>query len=123
MEEFAVKIAIIGSRKVPATAEKYVLQHIPSTVTEIVSGGAEGIDKIAAQCAALLSVPLREFLPDYAKFGKAAPLERNKQIADYADQVLAFWDGRSRGTQQVITYCLKNGIPVRVFPFDQTKAR
>ncbi|MBQ1211418.1 MAG: hypothetical protein IIX68_06425 [Clostridia bacterium] len=114
-----MKIAIIGSRRVPDYTEKYVLEHIPSDVTEIVSGGADGIDRIAAECARILSVPLREFLPEYGKFGKAAPLERNKQIVHYADRVLAFWDGRSRGTQQVITYCIKNGIPVRIFPLYQ----
>ena len=114
-----MKIAIIGSRKIPDYTEKYVLEHIPSDVTEIVSGGADGIDRIAANCARLLSVPLREFLPAYEKFGKAAPLERNKQIADYADRVLAFWDGRSRGTAQTVSYCIKNGIPVRIYPLYQ----
>ena len=55
------------------------------------------------------------FLPDYARYGRAAPLRRNVQIVAYADLVLAFWDGKSRGTRFVIDQCRKQGVPVRVY--------
>ena len=59
--------------------------------------------------------PTTEFLPDYARYGRAAPLRRNVQIVAYADLVLAFWDGKSRGTRFVIDQCRKQGVPVRVY--------
>ena len=43
-----------------------------------------------------------EFLPEYARYGRAAPLKRNQSIADYADEGIAFWDGKSKGTADSI---------------------
>lgn len=57
----------------------------------------------------------RKFLPDYEKYGRSAPLKRNINIIEYADLVLAFWDGKNRGTKFVIDNCKKMGIPIRVF--------
>ena len=45
------------------------------------------------------SLKQKEFLPEYARYGKSAPLKRNLQIIDYADLVIAFWDGSSRGNE------------------------
>ena len=56
-----------------------------------------------------------EFLPDYAKYGRSAPLRRNLQIIEYADMVLAFWDGKSRGTAYVIRKCREMNVPCKVF--------
>lgn len=58
---------------------------------------------------------LKEFLPDYEKYGRSAPLRRNISIIEYSDLVLAFWDGRSRGTKFLIDNCKKMGIPIRIF--------
>ncbi|MBQ3093893.1 MAG: hypothetical protein IJC52_01865 [Clostridia bacterium] len=102
-----MRVAIIGSRHAPADAVERIRRHLPPSTSEIVSGGADGIDTAAKEIAHELGIPLKEFLPDYALFGKRAPLVRNDQIVDYADMVLAFWDGESRGTQYVIGECLK----------------
>ena len=64
---------------------------------------------------AAYGIPLKEFLPDYERFGRSAPLKRNLEIIAYADVVLAFWDGQSRGTKYVIDHCRKQRVPVRVF--------
>lgn len=50
----------------------------------------------------LNNIKFTVFLPDYNKYGKAAPLKRNLEIIDYSDIVLAFWDGKSHGTRHVI---------------------
>ena len=47
------------------------------------------------------------FLPEYERYGRAAPIVRNKKIVDYADKVIAFWDGNSKGTLSVIKYAEK----------------
>ena len=88
--------------------------YMPNDLTEIVSGGARGVDKQAADYAKSNNICLTEFLPDYARYGRAAPLKRNIQIAEYADAVLAFWDGTSKGTQYTISMFEKLGKPVTI---------
>ena len=90
-------------------------QYLPIEVTEIISGGAKGIDTCAREYALTNSIKLTEFLPEYEKYGKGAPLKRNLQIIDYADLVLAFWDGKSRGTKFVIEHCRARNKLVRIF--------
>lgn len=107
-----MKIAIIGSRDLTVNdLEKY----LPQGVSEIVSGGARGIDACARAYAKSRGLKLTEFLPEYEKYGRGAPLKRNLQIISYADEVYAFWDGSSRGTKFVIDNCKKAGKKVRIF--------
>lgn len=98
-----MKIAVIGSRTV--TVDN--LTPYLSEATEIVSGGANGVDTGAADYARKNKIPLTVFLPEYQRYGRAAPLVRNQKIVDYADKILAFWDGKSKGTQFVIRYAQK----------------
>ena len=102
-----MKIAIIGSRGINSLN---LSEFIPENVTEIVSGGAKGVDTLAKHYALCHDIKLTEILPDYKKFGKSAPLKRNIVIADRADVVFAFWDGSSKGTLFVIDYCKKKNI-------------
>ena len=106
-----MKIAIIGSRGLHVDN---INEYIPRDVTEVVSGGAKGIDTDADNYARDNNLKITLFLPDYSRYGRGAPIVRNKQIVDYADEVLAFWDGKSRGTLSVIEYCKKQGKTVRV---------
>ena len=102
-----MKIAIVGSRNIEnADIGRYV-----SAGDEIVSGGARGADALAAEYARENGIKLSVFLPEYERFGRAAPIIRNRQIVDYADKVVAFWDGSSRGTLSVIKYAEKVGKP------------
>ena len=88
-----MKIAVIGSRTLTVrNLEKY----IPKDTTEIISGGANGIDRCAKEFAVKNNIRYTEFLPEYKIHGRYAPLKRNLEIIDNADFVLAFWDGKSR---------------------------
>ncbi len=107
-----MKVAVIGSRGLSVDD---LGKYLPENTTEIVSGGARGVDTSARQYANAHGIKLTEFLPDYATHGRRAPLLRNLQIIDYADVVLAFWDGVSSGTGFVITNCRKKGVPVKIF--------
>ena len=105
-----MKIAIIGSRKIKnPDIEKFV-----STDDEIVSGGAVGVDSAAAKFARRHGLKLTELLPQYEKYGRGAPIIRNREIVDYAEKVVAFWDGRSRGTLSVVEYAQKTGKPCEI---------
>lgn len=99
-----MKVAVVGSRNLQVNNLE---DYIGADCTEIVSGGAKGVDSSAAKFAKTHKIKLTEFLPQYSVYGKAAPIVRNKQIVDYADLVLAFWDGVSAGTKSVINYCEK----------------
>ncbi len=94
-----MKLAIIGSRNL--TVEN-LEDYIPEDVSEIVSGGARGVDTSAREYAIKNGIKLTEFLPEYSKYGRVAPLKRNDLIAEYADEALVFWDGKSRGTQYTV---------------------
>ena len=107
-----MKLAIIGSRNIDDIA---IDKYIPEATTEIVSGGAIGVDRSARRYAKQNGLKLTQFLPDYDTYGKYAPLKRNLQIIEYADIVYAFWDGRSGGTNFVIENCRKMGKKVRIF--------
>lgn len=106
-----MKIAIIGSRGL--TIED-LCEYIPKGVTEIVSGGAAGVDACAKKYALEKGISYTEFLPEYEKYKKGAPLKRNLQIIDYADAVIAFWDGKSRGTKFVIDKCKEKNKEIKV---------
>lgn len=107
-----MKVAVIGSR---GLSVEDLGKYLPPDTTEIVSGGAKGVDTSAREYALSHGIMLTEFLPEYEKYGRGAPLKRNITIITYADVVLAFWDGKSRGTKFVIDHCKAMGISIRVF--------
>lgn len=106
-----MKLAIIGSRNLLKIEIK---KYIPKETTEIVSGGARGVDTLAKEFAIKNKLLLTEFLPKYNIYGRTAPLKRNDEIALYADEVIAFWDGQSRGTAYTIKAFKKLGKKVTI---------
>lgn len=106
-----MKVAVIGSRGLTIDD---LGKYLPADTTEIVSGGARGVDTCARIYAQQHGIKLTEFLPDYSTHGRRAPLVRNIDIIKYADVVLAFWDGVSSGTGFVITNCRKMNVPVKI---------
>ena len=115
-----MKIAIIGSRNLKVEA---LDEYLPSEVSEIVSGGAVGIDSCAREYAIRNEIKLTEFLPEYDKYKRGAPIVRNRKIVEYADEVIALWDGESRGTLSVIKYCEKIGKKCRIFRIEGNNAK
>ncbi|MDO1451324.1 DUF2493 domain-containing protein [Rhodocytophaga aerolata] len=110
-----MKTAVIGSRNftnyeiVEETLDGYDLPLI-------ISGGAKGADTLAEQYAKEKGIPTLIFKPDYEKYGKRAPRLRNKEIIDACQRVIAFWDGKSRGTVYTIKYALQKGLTVHCIP-------
>ena len=106
-----MRVAVIGSRGLQIGN---LGDYLPPETTEIVSGGARGVDACAREYAQRHGLKLTEYMPEYSRYGRAAPLKRNITIIESADLVLAFWDGRSRGTKYVIDNCMKRNIPVKI---------
>ena len=106
-----MKVAVIGSRKLNV---ERIGDYI-NECDEIVTGGASGIDSCAAKYANEKNIKLTEFLPEYNLYGRVAPIVRNKKIVDYADTVIAIWNGTSKGTLSVIKYAQKVGKKCEVF--------
>ena len=106
-----MKVAVVGSRNLTINN---LGDYLPEDTTEIISGGARGIDRCAREYAKSHNIKLTEFLPEYERYGRSAPLKRNLQIIRCADMVLAFWDGKSHGTRFVIENCKKENVPVKV---------
>ena len=105
-----MKIAVIGSRNITVNN----IADYFSYEDEIVSGGAVGVDKCTAEYARKNGLKITEFLPQYENYGRAAPIIRNKKIVDYSDKIIAFWDGKSKGTLSVIKYAEKVKKPCEI---------
>lgn len=81
----------------------------------IISGGALGVDRAAEVFAEKYKIPVRIFLPDYKLYKnnpKFAPIARNGLMAEAADGLVAIWDGKSRGTANMVNQMNKLGKPV-----------
>jgi hypothetical protein len=113
-----MKLAIVGTRTfnnaalMDSSIAGLVQQH--GNITEIISGGARGADRLAEQYAHQHAIPLTIFYPDWYAHGlKAGPM-RNTRIVQAADHVLAFWDYNSRGTMDTINKAVAANKPVTI---------
>lgn len=116
-----MKLAIVGCR---IFGDWDMFQGIIDAIDgidEIVSGGAQGADLMAEQYAHHYKIPAKVFLADWDGLGKKAGMIRNSRIAEYADEVVAFWDGKSRGTENAIKLFEDKGKAVRIVRIDKDK--
>ena len=98
-----MKLIIAGSRTITDyQVLREAIKKIEENITEIVSGGAEGVDRLGEKYAKENDLPLRKFPAFWDIHGKAAGPIRNWQMADYADVALVIWDGKSKGSQNMI---------------------
>ena len=96
------------------------LNHYTSKLDdiEIVSGTARGADKLGEDYAKLKNLKIATFPADWDKYGKGAGYRRNTEMAEYADSLIAFWDGKSRGTMHMINIARKKGLQVKVIKYN-----
>lgn len=92
---------------------------IDEDITRIVSGGAQGPDQWGAQVAIAQAVALVEHKPEWNKYGRGAGYERNKLIVADCDILVAFWDGKSRGTAHDFQLCEEQGKPFIIYRWNQ----
>lgn len=84
------------------------------TDIEVVSGGAKGADALGEKYAREKEYPVIKFPANWKKNGKAAGPIRNKKMAEYADALIAFWDGKSKGTKNMIYLAREHKLKIRV---------
>lgn len=110
-----LKVAVIGSRHAGEETYNLILRQLPKGCSQIITGGACGVDALAKRAAAELGVKHTCIRPRYQRYGRSAPLVRNIDIVENADCVLAFWDGQSKGTRHALGCCIKLGKPFKIF--------
>lgn len=112
----SMKVAIIGSRNL---VNVEISKYIPENVTEIISGGARGIDTLAEEWAEKNGIPKTIIKPEYERFKRGAPLKRNEKIVELADVIIALWDGKSRGTKFTIDYAKELKKEVKIYILEE----
>jgi len=85
---------------------------------EIVSGAYKGADLLGERYAAERNHQIKQFPADWRLYGKSAGLKRNIEMAAYADALIAFWDGKSKGTKHMIDLATQAGLNVRIYNYE-----
>ncbi len=117
-----MKIIIAGSRNI--TDYNVVIKAIKESefnITEVISGGAKGVDSLGELYALRNNIPVKLFSADWNKFGKSAGPKRNLLMAKYAEGLIAVWNTESKGTFNMIATAMRNKI--KVFVFNTTVSR
>jgi hypothetical protein len=119
-----VRVIIAGSRTI--TNYDYVYQAVESfldkfgdeffelNISEIVSGGARGVDTLGERYAQEHNIPVKKFPADWEKYGRGAGHRRNTQMAKYSDVLIAVMEGESKGTKNMIKQAKEQDIDVHI---------
>lgn len=97
------------------------------TIMEIISGGAKGADELGERFAFNNSIEIKRFIAKWDRYGKQAGIIRNIEMINYAAKkddtedygmLIAFWDGKSKGTKQAIEYAKRMKLDVRIIKYN-----
>ena len=117
------RVIVAGGRKFndyPLLENKLnnILSEVCKTHTvHIVSGRAFGADELGERYANWNDLPIDSYPAEWDKYGKSAGYKRNALMADNADALVAFWDGKSRGTMHMIDLAKSKGLKIRVINY------
>ena len=108
-----LKIIIAGSRNF--NNEELLFLKCSSiisknTVSEIISGNSKGADQLGEKFAIANGISVTKFIPNWQLYGKGAGEIRNIEMAKHANGLIAFWDGKSKGTKNMIDIDKKNNL-------------
>ena len=109
-----MRTIIAGSRTITDPTElETAIKNSGFQISLVISGGAQGVDTLGENWAKVNNVPIKQFLPDWQTYGKAAGVIRNTQMIEDVGidgALLIIWDGKSRGTQDTIRKASKKGL-------------
>ena len=117
-----MKTIIAGGRDINNYAYvQAAMESCPWTPTEVVSGAARGIDTLGEHWARVRKIPIKRFPANWKQYNKAAGLFRNTEMAEYADALVAIWDGKSTGTADMIAKAHLLGLRIHIYRTDDIK--
>lgn len=107
-----MRTIIAGSRTI--TDSKVIEEAVKASgfiITEVVCGGAAGVDSLGKDWAVLRGIPVKMFPADWATHGKAAGPIRNEEMAAYADQAICIFDvqAENKGTKNMSKKAMDHG--------------
>jgi hypothetical protein len=94
-----------------ATAE------FPDKSISIVSGMARGADALGYMFAHKNNIKVYEFPAQWTRYGKSAGFRRNTEMGNFADALIVFWDGESKGTKHMLDYMQQLNKPVYIIKY------
>ena len=103
-----LKLIIAGTRQfdnykiTKTTVERVIKSWNNVEIVEVVCGECRGPDLLGKRWALNKGIKIKSFPADWEKYGRAAGPIRNKQMVEYANAAIVFWDGRSRGTKSLM---------------------
>src|SRR5436190_907473 len=116
-----MKTIVAGSTRVTdAALVARAIASAPWDVTEVVSGCARGVDTLGEAWAEAHGVPVTRFPADWRRYGKGAGPVRNRQMARYADALVAVFNGTSAGTANMIAQARQRGLRLHIVADDVT---
>ena len=101
---------------------KRKMDHLLSETVEqiqVVCGQARGADSLGQLYAKERGYEVRYYPANWDYYGKKAGMLRNEQMAQNADALVAFWDGKSRGTKNMIENAEKYNLKIRVIKYER----
>ena len=113
-----MKLAIVGGRDFndKELFNKTMIEFIDK-VSVVISGAAKGADTFGENWAKENKIDTIIHLPNWEKHGKAAGYVRNKLIIEDCDMCIAFWDGKSKGTESSINLCKQSNKPIKIVKY------
>lgn len=118
------RVIIAGGRDLPICVYaiervKKLLNKLEKDSTELVTGTAKGADQLVYEFKD--QYPIKEFPADWDEHGKKAGPVRNRQMAEYATHLILFWDGKSKGSANMLKEAKKYGLKCKVISYQRRK--
>lgn len=112
-----MRTIIAGSRGANISYERFceLMAEVPWEITTVLSGTARGIDRIGERWAAERDIPIERHPAEWDKYGKSAGYRRNAEMVKVADALVAFWDGKSPGTENTIAMADRKGMRTKLW--------
>lgn len=108
-----MRVIIAGSRTINEASElEKAIELSGFTISKIICGGAMGVDRLGEKYAFSHDLPIQYFWPDWEQHGKAAGPIRNSLMAENADALILVWDGKSRGSNDMLSKANAKGLKV-----------
>ena len=110
-----MRTIIAGSRTITDSDDlDYALDMHCLPITTVLCGMAKGADMLGLRYAQANNIPLERYPADWDKHGRSAGYIRNEEMAKNADACIVIWDGKSKGSQHMISLARKHKLVLTI---------